>query len=437
MNSRSTSHLFSQCILTAHARSGSGGGAMEKVSPTKRKAPATVVEVNALRTPGRHSIGDGLILVVNPGGSRAWLTRIRDATGRRRDMGLGSYPEVTLKEARDKAAQLRRQVRDGIDTVAERRKQRQVVPTFQKAAEATFEERKGGFENPAHQRQWVSAMKRFAYPALGSLPVDQVTGPLIVRALKPIWVEKPETARRVLQRIVTVIAWATAHGHREHEAPLMSIRMGLPPQPKGRKHFAALPYKDAPDVLRALRSQPETNARNCLSFLIWTAARSGEARGARWSEVDLTAATWTIPADRIKMRVEHVVPLVPPALELLRRLYDARESEYIFPGLSRRSRLTPNKPVALSVMSLLKALDAVAPGVTVHGWRSTFRDWASEETNFASEVCEKALAHQIPNAVERAYRRGDLFEKRRQLMNAWSFYLEGRSADVVSIRDAA
>ncbi len=410
---------------------------MTDTSPTKRQVPATVAEVNALKTPGRHSIGGGLLLVVNPGGSRAWMTRIRDATGRRRDMGLGKYPEVTLKEAREKAVDLRRQVRDGLDPVAERRKLREVVPTFKQAANSAFEERKAAFESKQHQTQWMGTMQKFAFPTLGNYPVNEITGPMIVRTLKPIWTTKPETARRVLQRIATVIAWAVAHGHREHEAPLKAIRMGLPLQPKGHKHFAAVSYANAPEVVRKLLALPQSNARNCLAFVIWTACRSGEARGAKWEEVDLDAATWTIPADRIKMRVQHIVPLSPPALALLQRLHSIRSNEYLFPGLSKRSRISPDKGVALSVMSLLKALDAVAPGATVHGWRSTFRDWASEETSFAGEVAEKALAHQIPSAVERAYRRGDLMEKRRQLMNAWAAYLDGQSADVIPIRGAA
>lgn len=275
---------------------------MNNVSPTRRKAPATVAEVNALRTPGRHSIGGGLILVVNPGGSRAWMTRFRDATGRCRDMGIGAFPEVTLKEAREKAADLRRQVRDGLDPVAERRKQREAIPTFKEAAASVFDERKAAFENVQHQTQWMATLRSFTFPFLGDCPVNEITGPMIVRTLKPIWTTKPETARRVLQRIATVIAWAVAHGHREHEAPIKAIRMGLPPQPKGKKHFAAVPYSEAPEVLRKLRAMPESNARNCLAFVIWTACRSGEARGAKWDEVDLEAATWTIPADRIKMR---------------------------------------------------------------------------------------------------------------------------------------
>lgn len=406
-------------------------------SPTvRRKEPATVAEVNAMRTPGRHSVGDGLLLVVNPSGSRSWLARVRDPSGRRRDIGLGSYPEVSLKEAREKVAGFRRQARDGLDPVAVKRKARDVVPSFKVAAERAHGERESGYRNEKHGAQWLQSLRDYAFPAFGHLPVDQITGPMIVQCIKKIWLSKPETARRVLQRIGTVIAWSAAHGYREHEAPMRAIRMGLSPQPKNKKHHAAIPYADAPAAVAALLSKTETVSRNCLAFIVWTAARSGEARGARWSEVDFKAETWTVPADRIKMAVEHVVPLSTPAMTLLKRLHAVRTGDLIFPGLKNRRKQNDSEPM-LSDVAVSKALAEVAPNVTVHGWRSTFKDWASEETNTPSEVSEKALAHQIPNAVERAYRRGDLLEKRRQLMEAWAGFLEGRSAKVVELRGAA
>ena len=405
-------------------------------NPTvRRTSPATVHEINAIREKGRHSIGGGLLLSVSPSGSRSWLARVTDPAGRRRDIGLGRYPEVTLKEARERVAELRRQCRDGLDPVAERHKARQTVPTFRAAAEQAHDERKGAYRNAKHGAQWLQSLKDYTFPSFGHLPVDQITGPMIVQCVKRIWTMKPETARRVLQRIGTVIAWATAHGYREHEAPMKAIRMGLPPQPKSKRHHAALRYKDAAGVFRELRAKPETIARLCLQFVILTAARSGEARGARWSEVDIEAATWTVPAERIKMAIEHVVPLSPPALAILRQLHETRSSELIFPGLPNKRRARGALPV-LSDAALSKALDGVAPGFTVHGWRSTFKDWCSEETNTPSEVSEKALAHQIPNAVERAYRRGGLLEKRRALMDAWAAYLDGQPASVVPFRRA-
>lgn len=389
---------------------------METTSPTRRKAPATVLEVKAMVDPGRYSIGDGLLLVVNTGGSRSWLARVRDGNGRRRDIGLGRYPEVSLKEARDRAAGHRKTVRDGLDPVVEKRKAKQTTPTFKEAAVRTHNERKDGFKNVKHAAQWLTTLEEYAYPSFGALPVDQVTGPMIVNAMKKIWLSKPETARRTLQRIGTVIAWAAAHGYREHEAPMLAIRMGLPPQPKGKKGHAAIPYKDAAAFMSELRVAEETNGRNALQFLILTAARSSEARGALWDEIDLEAATWTVPPERIKMAREHIVPLSAPAVALLKRLHDDRtDSPFVFASYTKKQ---------ITDAALSKVMREMGSTDTVHGWRSAFRDWGAEETNFPSEVLEKALAHQIPNAVERAYRRGDLLDKRRQLMDAWAAYLD-------------
>jgi integrase len=238
---------------------------------------------------------------------------------------------------------------------------------------------------------------------------------MIVQALKKIWTSKPETARRTLQRIGTVIAWSAAHGYREHEAPMQSIRMGLPPQPKGKKNHAATPYQDAPAFMRALCAAEDTTGRDVLRLIVLTAARSSEARGAKWAEIDLERAIWAVPAERIKMGKEHIVPLSAPALALLQRVHATRSSsELVFPSYTGK---------AISDAAISKLMREMGSTATVHGWRSTFRDWGAEETNFPSEVLEKALAHQIPNAVERAYRRGDLLEKRRILMNEWAAFL--------------
>ena len=398
-------------------------------NPTRRRAPATVAEVNALREAGRYSIGDGLLLVVNASGARSWLARVRDPSGKRRDIGLGRYPEVTLKEARDRAAEHRKTARDGLDPVVVKRKAKQTTPTFREAASRVHAERKGGFKNPKHAAQWLTTLREYAFPTIGNLPVDQITGPMIVGVMKKIWTAKPETARRVLQRVGTVIAWSAAHGYREHEAPMQAIRMGLPPQPKGTKNHAAIAYKDAPAFLRDLRGAEETMGRTALEFLILTAARSGEARGAKWGEIDLEAATWTVPAERIKMAREHVVPLSAPALAIVKRLHEHRSHpELVFPSYTK-------KPLTDAALS--KVMREMGSTDTVHGWRSAFRDWGAEETAVASEVLEKALAHQIPNAVERAYRRGDLLEKRRQLMTAWANFLEDRGANVVPLKSVA
>lgn len=419
---------------------------MEENPTNRRRSPATVAEVNAMRLPGRHSVGDGLILVVNPSGSRSWLARIRDPQGKRRDIGLGRYPEVSLKEAREHAATMRRQVRAQLDPVAVKRKAKNAMPTFAQAAEVVFEDRTYSFRNVKHRQDWIRSLREYAYPTLGNVDLDKVTNPMIVQAMKSIWLTKPETARRVLQRIGVVISWATAHGFREHEASMNAVRMGLPPQPKrvdenGKhhatpKHHAAVGYADAPSLYHDLCQREDSIARRCLRLIILTAVRSNEARGARWAEFNFDQETWTIPADRMKRNVEHVVPLSKPAIALLKEMNESRSSEQLFeviPNGRRKSK----EPLPISDSGVRKAMIDIAPGFTVHGWRSTFRDWVSEETNVPSEVAEKALAHQIPNAVERAYRRGDLLEKRRQLMAAWANFLKGTAADVRQIGRAA
>lgn len=404
-------------------------------APSPRTAKRTVVEVNAIRTPGRHSIGGGLLLSVTTSGSRSWLARVTDPAGRRRDIGLGTYPDVGLKEARDRVSELKRQVRDGLDPVAEKRKARIVVPSFKDAAKRCHDERKGGFRNIKHSAQWLSSLEVYVYPKFGTLPVDQVTGALIVDALKPIWTKKPETASRVLQRVGTVLAWACAHEMRETEAPMRSIRMGLPPQPVKAaedRHHAALPYGEVSSFVKHLRAQPESIARLCLEFIILTAARSGEARGAQWKEIDLDKALWTLPADRMKAKKTHVVPLCARALEIVKGLNEVRShKDLIFPGL----KATPISDAAVS--KALRVAGVVPARGTVHGFRSSFRDWVSEETNTPSEIAEMALAHAIPNKVEAAYRRGGLLEKRRKLMDAWEAYLDGASADVVQLKAGA
>ena len=402
----------------------------------KRAKPATAVEVAAkAKRPGRHSIGDGLILTVTEKGAASWSARLVDPRSVRRDIGLGKYPEVSLAEARERVATFRRQVRDGLDPIEERRKAKETVPTFTELAQQVHKERAGGYRNPKHAAQWITSLDYVA-KSLGTQPIDKITGPMIVRALKPIWTDKPETARRVLQRIGVVVAWAAAHGYRESEAPMKAIRMGLPPQPKGQKHHAALPYADAPAAMQRLRAKPDSIARACLEFTILTAARSGEARGATWAEIDFEARTWTVPAERIKMGREHIVPLSGVALALVKRLHEVRSSELVFPGLGGKRR-KPGTPLMLSDVAVSKALAEITPGVTVHGWRSTFRDWVAEETAFPGEVAEMALAHAIGSKVEAAYRRGALLEKRRQLMEAWAGYLEERPANVVPIGAAA
>jgi integrase len=379
----------------------------------------TALKVKALKEPGRHSDGNGLVLYVKESGTKTWVLRIQ-VDGKRRDFGLGSLADVSLAEAREKADDLRKQYRSGIDPVAAKRAVKLVeagVPTFREAAAQAHTEHKGGWKNVKHKAQWISSLEAYAYPAIADLPVDEIEGPAIRDLLADIWLAKPETARRVRQRIGAVLDWAYAKGYRKAEAPMRSVTKGLPRQPKKDNHHAALPYEHAPSLMAKL-AESDSVGRNALRFLILTAARSGEVRGATWSEIDLGQKLWTVPGDRMKAGKTHIVPLQPAAitiLEQMKKAFDDAPDQPLFPGKAK-------KP--LSDMTLTKVLrDGFSNDITVHGFRSTFRDWAAEQTDVAGDVVEAALAHAVQNKVEAAYRRTNYLEKRRALMNGWAAYL--------------
>lgn len=395
----------------------------------------TALGVKAASKAGRYEDGEGLALLVKATGSRSWVLKMQ-VCGKRREFGLGSAKAVSLAEAREKADAVRRQYRSGLDPVVEKRKVLETVPTFREAALRAHDEQKASWRNPKHRAQWLSSLEAYAFPTLGDKPVDNISGPMIRDTLLPIWLDKPETARRVRQRIGAVLDWAYAKGFRETEAPMRSLSKGLPRQPKKTGHFAALPYDQLPSLMTKL-SERESIGRLALQFLILTAARSGEVRGARWSEVDLDAAVWTVPADRMKAGKQHLVPLSAPAVAILKRLGEVASDELIFPGITGRTPSPENtqkgRPGALtrapgkrpmSDMTLAKVLRTAGGGdATVHGMRSAFRDWAAEQTAFAGEVVEAALAHTVANKVEAAYRRTNYLEKRRVLMEAWASFL--------------
>ncbi len=375
----------------------------------------TSVQVRALKVPGRYADGNGLYLVVEPSGSKRWLLRTV-VESRRRDIGLGGASLVTLAEAREKAHAYRKLARDGGDPLAERRKARATVPTFAEAAEQVHAEHKASWENPKHVQQWIRTLETYANPHFGTRRVDQIATPDVLRALAPIWLTKPETARRVRQRIGTVLNWAKAAGHRSGENPVDGVAKGLPKQGGEVEHHAALPYAEVPSFVARLRSSDSGEvARLAFEFLILTALRTSEVLGARWQEIDEAEKVWTVPADRMKKRRVHRVPLSPRASEILDRAkLLAGDSPFIFPGRS------PAKPMSNMVFSM--ALRRMNVPVTAHGFRSSFRDWAAEETRYPREVAEAALAHVVENRVEAAYRRGDLLEKRRELMEAWATF---------------
>lgn len=374
----------------------------------------TALKIRSLTEPGRYSDGDGLFLEINGKGAASWILRVQN-NGKRQDIGLGSSKVVPLKEAREAAFATRQKIAQGIDPVAERKQERQVIPTFRKAAEMVHEEHEKAWKNGKHQNQWIATLKTYAFPKMGDRLVSEIEGPLIRDVLAPIWLSKPETARRVRQRIGTVLDWSYARGFRATEAPMRSLSKGLPRQPKKDNHFAALPYASVPDFIEKLSAR-ESVGRVALEALILTAARSGEIRGATWSELDLEAALWTIPAERMKMGRVHVVPLAPQAVAVFERAkkFKAGASDLVFPGQNVK------KP--LSDMTLLKILRDMDLAVTVHGFRSAFRDWVAEQTDYSGEIAEAALAHTVSNKVEAAYRRTDFLDKRRLLMRDWAAF---------------
>jgi integrase len=390
---------------------------MGKLNPT---------QVKTLNAPGRYMDGDGLMLEVKPSGAKSWVVRLQSG-GKRRDYGLGSFKDVGLSEARDLARDYRRQLRQGTDPLAARHKAKG-IPTFEQAAKAVHEEHKHGWRNDKHGAQWLATLKTYAFPKIGQLSVEAVTTGHVRDLLADIWLVKPETARRVRQRIGTVLDYAHGKGWREPFV-MAAVNKALPRQPRKAGRFAAMPYGDVPAFLGKLRERTSTG-RLALEALILTAARSGEIRGAEWSEVDFDARTWTVPAERMKAGKVHVVPLSDEVIDVLNRAAELKtgESGLVFPGASR------GKP--LSDMTLLKVLRDMKVSATVHGFRSAFRDWCAEETSVSGEVAEAALAHAIPNKVEAAYRRTDFLEKRRKLMEAWAAYCVASRATIVRLATA-
>jgi len=378
----------------------------------------TPLQIRNLKQPGRYNDGDGLFLELTGQNKGNWQLRAT-VNGRRRDIGLGSLALVSLKEARDAAFELRRDIQRGIDPVAERKRRKLEILTFKAAALRVHAEQKASWKNGKHQDQWITTLEKYAFPLLGNHLVNDIEGPLIREVLLPIWLAKPETARRVKQRIGVVLDWAHANGMRPTEAPMRSVSRVLPRQPKKDGHFAAMPYDAVPSFLAHLHDRLSV-PRLALEFLILTAARSGEVRGARWNEIDLGAKLWTIPASRMKVGKEHVVPLSAAAIDVLERArqFHAPCSNLLFPGRDVR------RP--LSDMTLLKILRYADLPYTVHGFRSAFRDWAAEQTSYPGEVAEAALAHTVANKVEAAYRRTNYLDKRRDMMSDWARYCANR-----------
>ena len=385
------------------------------------------VQLRRLPT-GMHLDGAGLYLHVNEAGARSWIFRYMRYR-RPRQMGLGPLHTVSLKEARQLAIDCRRQLLDGIDPIDARNAKRirtrlaaALEVSFEQDAKAYIEAHQAGWKNKKHIDQWTNTLKAYVFPVFGKTPSRAVDTPLVVKALEPIWTTKPETAGRVRGRVESILDWAKAIGHREGENPARwrgHLENLLPRRDKVRKvrHHPAMPFDDLPEFMAALVDRPVAAAR-ALQFTIFTAARTEEVLGARRGEIDRAKKLWTVPEGRMKGSKEHRVPLSDAAIDVLQKAgcFDGDANGYIFAGAKR------SKP--LSNMAMLKLLQQrmAHPELTVHGFRSTFSDWTSERTYFAPEVREMALSHAIDNKVEAAYRRGELLEKRRELMDAWAYF---------------
>lgn len=382
----------------------------------------TAMEVKRLTAQGLHAVGTvaGLRLLVKPTGARSWVLRTMIGA-RRAELGLGGYPTVSLAQAIEYAREARDSIRDGTDPAAERRAKRVTVEwTFKKTALAYIAAHKAGWKNAKHGAQWESTLETYAYPMFGQKHVRDVTKADVLAAIEPIWSTKNETATRVRNRIELVLSYAVQRELRPEGLNPARWRGNLdaalpkPGKVSRVEHHAALSIDAMHAFMQRLRQAQGTGAR-ALEFAILTAARSGEVRGALWSEIDLQAAVWSIDAARMKSDRPHRVPLSAPALELLEALPRFEGVDLLFPGQE-------NKP--LSDMTLTAALRRMKVDATAHGFRSTFRDWAAERTATPAEVAEMALAHAIGDATEAAYRRGDLFDKRRQLMDLWAAFID-------------
>jgi len=408
----------------------------------KKVKEMSATEVRRLSKPGRHAVGGvpGLLLVVQESGSKSWIFRTIIGN-KRRNVGLGGFPQVPLAQAREKARQMKELIVDGIDPIEERRAKQQALikdqakkMTFSQAAKLCHDKKSTEFRNVKHRLDWIRSVNSYAIPVIGEIPVDEIELSHILKVLEPIWKDKTETATRLRQRIEAILAWATVSGHRSGDNPArwkghLDAILPTPNKIRKRNHYPALPWQEIGSFMQVLRKRQGTAAR-ALEFIVLTAARSGEVRLASWDEFDLKNRIWTIPANRMKAGKEHTVPLTDQVINLLNSLPRFENSNYVFAA----PRGGPLSDMSISMLCRRMEVDAVP-----HGFRSTFRDWCAENTNYPREVAEMALAHTIESKVEAAYRRGDLFNKRVSLMRDWANYcdkVQADSAKVTPIRKA-
>ncbi|WP_420415355.1 tyrosine-type recombinase/integrase [Roseibium sp.] len=369
---------------------------------------------------GRHGDGNGLYLVVDPSGARRWIVRLtikgqknRQGKPLRTDLGLGGADLVTLQEARAKALEYRRLAREGLNP---RYNGPKSVPTFEEVAQQVHLDRKPTWKNEKHGQQWINTLRDYAFPLIGRLPVDKIDQPEVLSCLTPIWTEKHETAKRVRQRIRVVLDVAKSKGFRKGENPVNAIMAAdvLPKVRTNAKHHPAMAFSDVPPFYQDLCSRPSMAAK-ALRFTCLSASRTSEVLGMRWEELDFIESIWICPEDRMKTGQEHRVPLTEEMLAILEPL-KAMQSEYVFEGQKRHHPLSN-----MAMLMLLRRMGV--EGVTVHGFRSTFRDWASEVAHAPRDVAEMSLSHRIGSAVEQAYARSDLLKKRRDLLEKWSGFV--------------
>lgn len=393
----------------------------------KKAKELSALEVSRLTATGFHAVGGvaGLHLQVTQTGARSWVLRAM-VGGKRRDMGLGGYPDVTLAKAREKAREARDDITKGIDPIQARQEAKRSLEAargaeirFVKAAAAFIDAKSPEWRNPKHTAQWTATLTTYAYPTIGDMQVRDVALPHIINILEPIWQSKTETATRLRGRLEAILDWATVRGYRTGDNPArwkghLDKLLASPKKLAKVKHHRAVDVADIGQFMTDLRQRDGVAAR-ALEFAILTAARSGEVRGMQWEELDRATKTWTVPAARMKAGKEHRVPLSDKAMAIINTRPTIEGNDFVF--ASPRGN-------QLSDMSLTEVMRRMNIDAVPHGFRSTFRDWAAERTNYPREVAEMALAHTIENKVEAAYRRGDLFEKRRRMMEDWAAHCD-------------
>jgi integrase len=392
------------------------------------------VSLRTKQAPGRYADGNGLYLVVEPSGAKRWIWRgVIKSTGKRCDLGLGGVAYVSLSEAREKARTYRHQARSGGNPKIDHTRARRPVPTFRTIAIEVHAAYRPHFKNAKHVAVWLQSLEKHVFPVIGDLPITAITRDSghVLQVLKPIWMSRPETARRVKQRLKLVFDWAKAHGHHTGDNPTEGLTKVLPTHTDKQQHLKALAYGQVPTFVTTLQTHPDTSdlVRLALELLILTATRTTEILHATWTEIDLEQRVWTIPGARMKSGREHRIPLSPRAVKILehvQRLTASQDSTWLFPG---------SKPgQTLSNMTLLKAAHRIAgkTPITTHGFRSSFRDWCEERTTTPQSVAEAALAHVVPDKTEAAYRRTDLFDRRRDLMDLWAQFVTTTPAKVLA-----